>query len=379
MKVQYLGVNVFDAIRSSFQKSPIFLVFSPTSKCNASCRHCFNWKNVKNAKTRDELSLKEIEKISKNLGNIKYLTITGGEPFLRDDLSKIIKVFFVNNKIKMLAVHTNGSQPRKISERVEEILKICPELNIKICISIDALFDKHDKIRNKKDSFKEALKTIEMLKVLERKYKNLSLRSVGCLSKLNIKDILKTHTYLEEKVGISHGTALMRGDVREYAEVSTQFEDYEQMYKEVKQYYRKKLIKNYPVFYFLRNTVESLKPKVIIKMLRKKKIIYPCKAGKKVIVLMDNGDIYPCELFNKVEMLGNIKDFNYNLYKLLESPKSKNIIKNIKKCWCTWECIIPINLIFNIKAYPLILREYLKIILGFYYYSIYKIMKKGNK
>lgn len=376
MKVQYLGINILDMIKFGLRKSPIFLVFSPTSNCNTLCKHCFNWRNVKNVKSRKELSLDEIKKISKNLGYIRYITITGGEPFLRTDLSKIIRLFYMNNKVRRIVIHTNGFLPKKISATIEKILKYCPKLSIKPCISIDALFGKHDKIRNIKGSFENALKTIKLLKVLEKKYKNLSLRSVACLSKLNVKDILKTHIYLEKEVGIPHGTALMRGDVLKYAELSPQLEDYIKIYEELTQYYKKKLSKNYPVFSFLRNTVESLKPEVIIEILRKRKMIYSCNAGKKVIVIMDNGDVYPCELFNKVERLGNLRNFNYNLYNLLNSFKSKEIIKNIKKgkCWCTWECVIPVNLIFDIKAYPLILRRYINIVLGFFYYNIRRII-----
>lgn len=372
MKVQYLGINLFDAVRFRFSKSPLFLVFYPTSRCNAFCRHCFNWRNVKNSKSRQELSLEEIKQIATNLGRIKYVTITGGEPFLREDLNDIINLFYVINKTRRIAIHTNGSLPEKVYSITEKVLQSCPKLYVNLCISIDSIFEKHDKIRNTKGLFKNALKTAILLKNLERGYKNFSLRSVSCLSKLNVKDVLNVHKFMEDELGVPHGTALMRGDVFKSGAIRVKPKEYMNIRNELGVYYRKKWSGNYSVLHRLRNTVESLKSKLIIKMIKKRKRVYPCKAGKRVAVIMDNGDIYPCELFNKVEKIGNIRDFDYNLLATLNSPNGKKIIKCVekKKCWCTWECIIPINLIFNIRSYPSILKKYIFIITAYFCYKL---------
>ena len=44
-----------------------------------------------------ELSLNEIKDISKGFKHIKLLSITGGEPSLRDDLPEIVHIFCKNN------------------------------------------------------------------------------------------------------------------------------------------------------------------------------------------------------------------------------------------------------------------------------------------
>ena len=52
---------------------------------------CFYWDSMQKKTT--QLSLNEIEKLSKSLPNLLQLTLTGGEPSLRKDLSEIPKIF----------------------------------------------------------------------------------------------------------------------------------------------------------------------------------------------------------------------------------------------------------------------------------------------
>ena len=59
------------------KKEPISLVHFITNKCNARCKHCFiDFKNPDIFK--NELSLKEIEKLSRNLGKSLFnINLTG--------------------------------------------------------------------------------------------------------------------------------------------------------------------------------------------------------------------------------------------------------------------------------------------------------------
>ena len=56
------------------------MIFFVTDRCNARCKHCFNWDKIRDSKSTEELSLEEIKKISSHFGRIKYMTYGGGEP-----------------------------------------------------------------------------------------------------------------------------------------------------------------------------------------------------------------------------------------------------------------------------------------------------------
>ena len=58
---------------------PLQFIFFITSKCNLRCRHCFYAENLN--KPDSELSIDEIEKISQNMNDLLWFSMTGGEPF----------------------------------------------------------------------------------------------------------------------------------------------------------------------------------------------------------------------------------------------------------------------------------------------------------
>ena len=87
-------------------KTPIQLIHFVTSRCNAKCGHCFYWSQLN---TKGELSLEEIDKITKHLPDLVILNISGGEPFIRPDFAEVIKTYYRNTPVKEVTVPTNGT------------------------------------------------------------------------------------------------------------------------------------------------------------------------------------------------------------------------------------------------------------------------------
>src|SRR5262245_30212821 len=74
------------------QTSPFFILFI-NSICNLTCEHCFYWRSLNK---RDDLTQKELLKLARELGPFENLNLSGGEPFIREDLGHICR-FFVSN------------------------------------------------------------------------------------------------------------------------------------------------------------------------------------------------------------------------------------------------------------------------------------------
>jgi MoaA/NifB/PqqE/SkfB family radical SAM enzyme len=68
---------------------------------------CNTWQNP--SKKKQEFSPELIERIPANLN---FINITGGEPFLRDDLDQIIEIAL--KKTKRLVISTNGYFTKRI-------------------------------------------------------------------------------------------------------------------------------------------------------------------------------------------------------------------------------------------------------------------------
>ncbi len=82
--------KILKLLRNTFiTRTPVYVMFFVTSFCNARCLMCFNWQRIDGAVQKDELKLDEIKKIFSSFSSIQQLTLTGGEPFLRNDLSEM--------------------------------------------------------------------------------------------------------------------------------------------------------------------------------------------------------------------------------------------------------------------------------------------------
>src|SRR3989338_6563225 len=181
------AIQIIKFIKAYLQKNyPSHLIFFVTSKCNADCKFCFNWKNIEDAEKRKELTLEEINKISKSFRYLVQLTISGGEPFLRDELSEIVYLFYKNSGAFRIAIPTNGILSEKIEEIVRRILKKCDKnINLLIGLSIDGIGINHDEIRHSKENFKRLLETYNRLELIRKKDKNLIIYTDTVISYFN--------------------------------------------------------------------------------------------------------------------------------------------------------------------------------------------------
>ena len=111
-----------------YKQLPLYLIFYPTSRCNLKCSHCFYYDSLN--KKFNELTLDEIDKITKTMDPILHLILTGGEPFLRHDLDKIAKIFYENTKVPILTIPSNGWYLEKMDKqiKIKSILFIIPPL-----------------------------------------------------------------------------------------------------------------------------------------------------------------------------------------------------------------------------------------------------------
>ena len=61
--------------------------------------------------------------------------------------------------------------------------------------------------------------------------------------------------------------------------------------------------------------------------------------------------------------LGNVKDHDFDVNKVLQTPEAKQVLADIAawKCHCTHECFMMTNTLFNPRMIPKIAKEYVKL------------------
>jgi len=158
------------------KREPVQLTFFLTKRCNASCSFCFYHSETDTVtKAEPELSFDEIKSISANLGNLLWLSFSGGEIFLRDDLVEIADIFYRQNRPSIILFPTNGFLSEKIHRQMESIVKKCPKSTIVVKLSMDGLEPVNDSLRNSKGAFSRTLRTYQELKKLTGRYPNFEL------------------------------------------------------------------------------------------------------------------------------------------------------------------------------------------------------------
>ncbi|MDP6528318.1 MAG: radical SAM protein [Gemmatimonadota bacterium] len=125
-------------------------ILAVNHRCNTFCAMCDIWSRP----DRNELPP---EFYSRLPGSLRNLNISGGEPFMRDDLPEIAAVLRARLGSPRIVISTNGMLTDKI---VEQSLEMAP---VAIRVSIDGVGEVHDKIRNVEGCFERVVETVRRL------------------------------------------------------------------------------------------------------------------------------------------------------------------------------------------------------------------------
>jgi MoaA/NifB/PqqE/SkfB family radical SAM enzyme len=154
---------------------PFDAVIAVTYRCNARCNMCNIWQ----VKEHDDCKPDDYRIIPTTL---KHINISGGEPFLRQDLPDIVRVVAERNPKAHILVSSNGFQPSRNVESVRQMLKYHQHLGVGI--SIDGIGPMHDKVRGIPGGFNKSIETVKRLR-----------------DEVGLKDIRIAFTLQDENVG----------------------------------------------------------------------------------------------------------------------------------------------------------------------------------
>ncbi len=97
-------------LSDSFQRPVDYLRISVTDRCNLRCIYCMPAEGINLLPHEDVLSYEEIHRVAATAAElgIKKVRITGGEPLVRIDLSRLIRMLAQIDAIDDIALTTNG-------------------------------------------------------------------------------------------------------------------------------------------------------------------------------------------------------------------------------------------------------------------------------
>jgi len=345
-------INILHKIPSYFlfrligwpRKYPINLTLSVSYKCNSRCKTCNVYERNAN-----ELSFDEWKKIFKSLGkNPFWVTISGGEPFLRPDVSKIVCSLYDHCHPAIINIPTNGILTGRIQKSVEEITQHCKQSQIVINLSVDEIGDKHDKIRGISGNYQKVMESYKALKSIVAP--NLSIGIHTVISKFNVSRIPEIYQHLETLKPDSYITEI--AEEREeldtmQADISPEYQDY---VKAVDFLIKKLKERRFGRVGMITRSFRIEYYKIAKKILKEKRQVVPCYAGFASAQIAPDGNVWMC--CTKAKSIGSLRDVGYDFKKVWFSEQADNLRKSIKngECYCPLANASYTNMLHDFKS-----------------------------
>ena len=319
---------------------PLRYFLELTYRCNLNCPYCYLGSN----RHKEELSTDEWINVLKQIPWYGFITLVGGEPFLRNDFVDIMR-FASKKTLGKVNVVSNGTLLN--GEYIDEMIKASIIL---FSVSLDGWGKTHDINRNKAGIFDKIINNLEIVNKKRQKSRTMvDIKTI--VLKNNIEDIFKLYKYCTEmgfeylsvsflrNNGLKQNTVLQDDFTSVFYEPSYDIDTYFDIEHFIDVYKRIcALGKKSPTRIRFSPKFEGGGTKAEINRLRNffnpvdkndlkrhpKDIYYPCKYPYSNIMINPSGDVYPCLSFK----IGNVCE--KSIYELFNTPKYKCFRKNLK-------------------------------------------------
>lgn len=285
-----------------------------TYRCQMQCKMCNIWENPTDRKL--EITPKELE----FLPSFKFVNITGGEPFVRNDLEDIVEVMY--QRSDRIVISTSGWHVNKIIKMAERFP------NIGIRVSIEGLSQKNDDLRGREGGFDRGLKTLLTLK-------EMGIKDIGfgqTVSNKNSGDLIPLYQ-LSKEMGMEFATAAFHNSYYFHRD-DNRINEKEKVISDFHELIERLLRENSPKAWF-----RAFFNLGLINYIRDGKRMLPCQAGTANFFIEPYGEVYPCNGLEDrywKKSMGNIRDYDNfeDLWLSKEAREVRGLVSTCpKNCW----------------------------------------------
>ena len=281
-----------------------------TYRCNARCTMCNRYKAP--SKPDEEISIETIKKLPK----MYFTNITGGEPFIREDLPDIVRELY--KKSDRIVISTNGFF-------TDRIIKLCEEFpNVGIRISIEGLEETNNKIRGLDDGFNKGYSTLK--KLVEMKHPDVGFGMT--VQDANAKDLVALYEKSNE-LGMEFATASLHNSFY-FVEAKNIIKDRMMVAKEFEKLINRLLESNSPKKWFRAYFNHGL-----INYIFGQKRLLPCDMSFDTFFIDPYGDVMPCNGTKDKEVMGNLNEQTWDeLWNSEQAEKVRTKVRHCdRQCW----------------------------------------------
>ena len=315
-----------------------------TYRCPMRCKMCNIWDNP--TKVSEEFKPELLEKLPK----VDTVNITGGEPFVREDIEDIVKILFT--KTKRIVFSTSGYY----SDRIIQLARKYPQLGFRI--SIEGLSCKNDELRGRPGGFDKGLKTLLELR-------RMGVKDIGfgiTVSNNNSSDMLQLYE-LNRNLKLEFATASFHNSFyfHKYDNKVTNIDEVCGNFDELIQ---RLMNEKHPKSWF-----RAFFNLGLINYVKGGRRMLPCEAGTENFFIDPYGNVLPCNGMEEscwFDTMGNLHDVE-DFMTLWTGAKAKAVRDKVancpKSCWMIGSAS-PVMKKYITKVAPWVLKNKLKVMRG---------------
>lgn len=274
-----------------------------TYRCNARCHMCNTWRFPSDRE--EEVGAGVYEK----LPFMETVNITGGEPFLREDLEDVVGI--LRKKTKRIVISSNGF----FTDRIVRLFEKHGDIGIRI--SIEGLPRANDELRGIKDGFDRGLRSLIELH-------HMGVRDIGfgiTVTDRNARDMLELY-HLARMTGLEFATAAMHNSFY-FHKFDNRFEHPETAVGEFRKLIAELLRSKRPKDWFRAYFNYGL-----IHYIRGNPRLLPCQMGHDSFFLDPIGEVLPCNVMEK--SMGNLRHQPFDV--IWNCSAAQDVRRQVRTC-----------------------------------------------
>ena len=281
-----------------------------TYRCNAKCTMCNRYKVP--SKPEEEISLETIRK----LPEMYFTNITGGEPFIRDDLKDIVRELY--KKSDRIVISTNGF----FTDKIVDLCKEFPQIGIRI--SIEGLEQTNNEIRGLEDGYNRGYTTL-------KKLVDMGMQDVGfgmTVQDRNAADLVPLYN-ISDELGMEFATASLHNSFY-FVESHNIIKDRLMVAQNFEDLINRLLESNSPKKWFRAYFNHGL-----INYIFSQKRLLPCDMSFDTFFIDPYGDVMPCNGTKEKQVMGNLNEQSWDeLWNSEQAEKVRKFVRNCdRNCW----------------------------------------------
>lgn len=308
---------------------PSNLTFSVSYRCNSRCVTCNVWR-----KRVADFTLEEYERTFHKLKrSLRWVTFSGGEPFLRPDLPEIVLACARICQPTIINIPTNGLLVERVANGVERIAREAPKTKLVINLSLDGIGEEHDRIRGVPGNYVKLRESYAALRAINAPNLTVGIHTVISQHNINrfgdirdhVRSAINPDSFItelaEERVELDTIGLDITPPVEQYAAVVDRLVDdidaepasgvagIAQAFR--RHYYQ-----------------------VARQTLLEQRQILPCYAGVASGHIAPNGDVWTCCI--RAEPIGSLRETDYDLRPIWGGARADTLRGSIKRgeCYC---------------------------------------------